>query len=393
MTATIYMDSWAVTPHYRLIRELGRGGYGHVCEAVHCISGTHVAIKRFEHIFRDSLDAKRAIREICILPQLTSRYVVKMREILPMSRGGEDLYAVMELAESDLRKVIRSDVVLHPGHVQMIMYRALCGLKYIHSAGVIHRDLKPGNILINSDCSVLLCDFGLAREPISPSQTLTKHVSTRWYRSPELILLENDYSTPVDIWSLGCVFGELLGKLPGGRRQGPLFPGKSCYPLSPARRLGMLPVEVLEVQDQLAVILEVIGTPNDLEFISNTAKRQYVQNFPSKPRIDFTSWYPSASVPALDLLNSMLQFNPSARITVDQALSHPYFHSIRDSSVEETSFHIVNLPFDSSAELQISELREILHREVEKYQGKNASRWSLDAHPCRFYFPQGSRSC
>jgi len=387
---------WSVGPGYRLRRELGRGGYGQVCEAESTTTGQRVAIKRFERIFRDALDAKRVLREISILPQLPSRYVAQLIDLLPLSPATEDLYAVLQLAESDLRKVLRSDVVLDPAHVQVLLYKTLCGLKFIHSAGVIHRDLKPANILVNSDCSVLICDFGLARDSVFPQQslpTLTKHVATRWYRAPEVILLEDNYSTPVDIWSLGCVFGELLGKLAGSRHQGPLFPGRSCYPMSPARRLGLLPAEVLEAEDQLAVTFQVLGSPASLEFLSSAEKRQYVSNFAVKSKADFTHWYPTASPQAVDLLESMLQFDPANRITVENALTHAYFQSIRTPTFEETAFCPVRLPFDSSQELSIPTLRQLLVKEVERYHPVHKARWSVDCQSKREPVRRGERSC
>lgn len=387
---------WSVGPGYRLIRELGRGGYGHVCEAKCIATGERVAIKRFEHFFRNALDAKRVLREISILPQLQSRYVAQLLDVLPLSPSVDCIYAVLQLAESDLRKLLRSGIVLTPIQVQVLLYRALCGLKFIHSAGVIHRDLKPGNILVNSDCSLLLCDFGLARESVFEEQslpTLTKHVATRWYRAPEVILLEDNYSTPVDIWSLGCVFGELLGALAGSKHQGPMFPGRSCYPMSPARRLGRLPAEVLEAEDQLAVTFEVIGSPTSLNFLSDAAKRHYVSNFARKARVEFSAWYPTASPQALNLLESMLQFDPTARITVEAALSHPYFLPVRAPSLEETAVRPVCLPFDSSQELSVSAIRQLLVKESERYHPAYKTRWSEDCEPKREPASRGQRSC
>ncbi|CAE7712761.1 MPK7 [Symbiodinium sp. CCMP2456] len=172
---------------------------------------------------------------------------------------------VMEICDSDLKKLCRTDVTLTPLHINTLLYNLLVGLKYLHSAGIYHRDLKPANCLVNQDCSVKICDFGLSRAieaaeqphlhaPGDPShgatgllavpgvphtqrlkRNLTGHVVTRWYRAPELILLQENYTEAIDIWSVGCIYAELLGMLEGTRTQdrGPLFPGSSCFPLSP----------------------------------------------------------------------------------------------------------------------------------------------------------------
>ncbi|CAE7938703.1 MPK4 [Symbiodinium necroappetens] len=172
---------------------------------------------------------------------------------------------VMEICDSDLKKLCRTDVTLTPLHINTLLYNLLVGLKYLHSAGIYHRDLKPANCLVNQDCSVKICDFGLSRAieaaeqphlhalPNTPrgegdhdavpgvphtqrlKRNLTGHVVTRWYRAPELILLQENYTEAIDIWSVGCIYAELLGMLEGTRTQdrGPLFPGSSCFPLSP----------------------------------------------------------------------------------------------------------------------------------------------------------------
>ena len=199
----------------------------------------------------------------------------------------------MEYAESDLKKILKSSINLEFLHIQTIIYNLLCAIKYLHESKVIHRDLKPANVLINEDCSVKLCDYGLARSvtgvesaemilkkaekddtPMDVSDTqsnasdvkmtteenkndmksrllatkdqrknmkreLTGHVVTRWYRAPEIILLEKDYGPAIDIWAVGCIFAELLGMMkehaPTFLDRTPLFPGKSCFPLSPAK--------------------------------------------------------------------------------------------------------------------------------------------------------------
>ncbi len=119
-----------------------------------------------------------------------------------------------ELMETDLATIIKSDQPISDEHIQFFLYQILRGLKYLHSCGILHRDLKPRNLLVNSNCDLKICDFGLAR-PVIPSlitlsTQLTDYIVTRWYRAPEVILSQKQYSGAVDVWSCGCILAELL---------------------------------------------------------------------------------------------------------------------------------------------------------------------------------------
>jgi mitogen-activated protein kinase 7 len=137
-----------------------------------------------------------------------------------------EIYLTQELMEADLHQIIRSEQPLSDAHYQYFIYQICRGLKYIHSANVLHRDLKPGNLLVNADCELKICDFGLARG-LTDSQDsgfMTEYVATRWYRAPEIMLAFRNYTKAIDMWSVGCILAELLG----GR---PLFKGRDCNPL------------------------------------------------------------------------------------------------------------------------------------------------------------------
>ena len=182
--------------------------------------------------------------------------------------------------ETDLEGIIRSEQPLTDDHTQFFLYQILRGLKYMHSAGILHRDLKPRNLLVNSNCDLKICDFGLARAEIpllqSHSIVLTDYITTRWYRAPEVLLSWKKYSTAIDVWSVGCIFAELLGMMKESAatymdRQ-PLFPGKSCFPLSPDHQARIQPNGFpVAKEDQLAVIFEILGTPdeNDIAFVTD----------------------------------------------------------------------------------------------------------------------------
>ena len=165
---------------------------------------------------------------------------------------------------------------------------------------------------------------------------LTGHVVTRWYRAPEIILLEKDYGPAIDIWAVGCIFAELLAMMKENAstfmdRQ-PLFPGKSCFPLSPAKdpqeqRKGF----PFSSSDQLAVIFGVIGTPgeDDKSFVTDQKALEYLESFPYTNRVDMQMKYPGAPPQAIDFLNKILIFNPYFRMSLDDALSHPLFDNVR----------------------------------------------------------------
>jgi mitogen-activated protein kinase 1/3 len=235
----------------------------------------------------------------------------------------DDVYVVMEFMETDLYKIIYSKNELSDEHIQYFIYQILCGLKYIHGAGVIHRDLKPSNLLVNGNCDLKICDFGLARGVSAEEDyDLTEYVVTRWYRAPEIMCACSDYDNKIDVWAVGCIMAELLGR-------GPLFPGDDYI-------------------KQVNLIFDTLGTPDesDMKFISNQKAYQYIKSLKPRPKVPFSTKYKHASAQAIDLLDKMLAFNPAKRLTVDQCLEHPYLQSIRNKAFEKPC----NTKFDFSFE-------------------------------------------
>lgn len=175
---------WEVGDDYELVKLLGSGSYGQVASAVHKPTGKKVAIKKMDGVFDDEIDCKRILREVTLLRRLKHPYVVELFDIIEPKNYEtfETLYVVLELAESDLKKVIKSAIHLQLKHIQLVVYNLLCAVKYLHSANVLHRDLKPANILVNEDCSVKICDFGLARSiaGIESANFLTGGTSKRF---------------------------------------------------------------------------------------------------------------------------------------------------------------------------------------------------------------------
>lgn len=152
-------------PDYEFTKVIGWGSYGKVAEAIHKPSGRKVAVKKMLNLFDDVVDTKRLLREIQILKHLDNKHIVKLYDMLEPAdpRGFTSLYLVLEQAQSDIKKLLKTSIFLTELHVQTILYNLLCSLRYMHGAKIIHRDIKPANILINEDCSVKICDFGLAR--------------------------------------------------------------------------------------------------------------------------------------------------------------------------------------------------------------------------------------
>ena len=226
-------EKFTVDRRYNMIKTIGSGAYGTVISAKDLNRGSNVAIKMIPRAFNDEIDAKRILREIKLLKHFRHDNIISILDMMPpLAQSVEDfhdVYIVTDLMESDLHRIIYSKQSLSIDHVQYFLYQVLRALKYMHSANVLHRDLKPSNLLVNSNCDLKVCDFGLARGISSShdaeheagnggSMLLTEYVVTRWYRAPEIMLACHEYSKPSDIWSVGCIFAELLGRKP-------LFPG------------------------------------------------------------------------------------------------------------------------------------------------------------------------
>ena len=183
---------------------------------------------------------------------------------------------------------------------------------------------------------------------------LSVHVVTRWYRSPEIILLERDYGPPIDIWSVGWIFAELLTMLKENAKsqfeRKPLFPGNSWYPLSPSSSMQASKKRdsFVSKEDQLWVIIDKLGTPSDEDasFISDPGALAYLNNLPKAEKKNFQDMYPFPGEEAIDLLNKMLQFNPYKRINLNDWLEHPFVAEVRDQRKELKAKTLIVLDFE-----------------------------------------------
>lgn len=353
----VFNQDFIIDKRFKVVKELGHGAYGLVISAKYDDGSTagqenFVAIKKITNIFSKKILCKRLLRELKLLQffrghkNITCLYDL---DIVPDPLTGDfnEVYLYEELMECDMHQIIRLGQPLTDSHYQLFVYQILCGLKYIHSADVLHRDLKPGNLLVNADCELKICDFGLARgfsEDVEQNAGfMTEYVATRWYRAPEIMLSFSNYTKAIDIWSVGCILGELLG----GK---PLFRGKDYV-------------------DQLNQILMILGTPKEatLTKIGSVRAQNYVRLLPIMRRVPYLELFPNANPLALDLLEKMLTLDPFQRITVNEALNHPYLAVWHDPQDEPEC----NVKFDFTTFETVDDIdymKQLLIEEVQTFR-------------------------
>ncbi|CAD8057797.1 unnamed protein product [Paramecium sonneborni] len=316
----------------------GKGAYGIVWKATDKQTKKEVALKKVFDAFQNSTDAQRTFREVCFLQQLTDHEnIVKLLKVIP-AENQKDLYMVFEYMETDLHKVIRAGL-LKPLHMQYIIYQLLKCLKFIHSGELIHRDLKPSNLLIDSDCKVKVADFGLARsvaqsENYNELPIMTEYVATRWYRAPEILLGSHSYTKSVDMWSVGCILGEMIiGKA--------IFSGTSTL-------------------NQIEKIIELIGRPKqeDLEQMNAQLAQQVLDGISMQKRKSFAGFFPNATPDFIDFIRKCLDWNPLKRINIEEALKHQIMLEFANTEEEKTLKQYIKIPFNENKKLTIKDYRD-----------------------------------
>lgn len=484
------INSWLIISEYRPMKIIGRGSYGIVIEAEKISTGKRVAIKRFIRIFLNVQEAKQIVREIKSLINLKHPSIIKIYDIIFVRNPVPDLYIVMPLFPFDLLNLFESNLVLPESHIKKIFHRLLSGIGYMHSAGIIHRDLKLSNVLINHECEISICDFDMSKqvypskieclnhlsnsknssveycirknehkngmpsdihhylhkpdtiyanegqninkknkinqslnklrllinqngngpilnniiaknekkelansmkekgklnnsqinkllnesknERLNLPKILTQHVTSRYYRPPEVILLEKYYDYSLDIWSAGCIFADLLlMKLPAIKERLPIFYGKYCFPLSPASSPLVSPQEALHL-DQMTKILSVIGFPDkeSLSFVSDPKAHEYLARFHNLTKVDFKMIMPWISDLESDLLEKMLAFNPFHRPSASECLNHPYFFETVDCLPFFPADSKVLLGNNVDQEEDIENLKSVLMKAVDEFKAK-----------------------
>ncbi|KAH9411989.1 serine/threonine kinase [Ordospora pajunii] len=234
-----------------------------------------------------------AIREIKALKRMECKYVVRLLDVFVQDKCA---HMVLEYIETNLESVIKNpDKIIMPGDIKAWMLMVLRGVYECHRLFIIHRDIKPNNILIASDGTAKLADFGLSR---SIGNCMTPQAVTRWYRAPELLMGAKEYGYCVDMWSVGCVFAELFLRIP-------MFAGETDI-------------------GQLDMIFRALGTPSETSWRGVSMLPGFLE-FPKYSRAPLGSLFSAVSSDALDLLESLLILDPSKRISSDKAIKHKYF--------------------------------------------------------------------
>ncbi|XP_043960777.1 serine/threonine-protein kinase MAK isoform X10 [Gambusia affinis] len=281
---------------YTTLKQLGDGTYGSVLMGRSNESGELVAIKRMKRKFY-SWEECMNLREVKSLKKLNHANVVKLKEVI---RENDHLYFVFEYMKENLYQLMKDRRKLFPESViRNISFQILQGLSFIHKHGFFHRDMKPENLLCMGPELVKIADFGLARE-IRSKPPYTDYVSTRWYRAPEVLLRSSTYSSPIDLWAVGCIMAELYTLRP-------LFPGNS------------------EV-DEIFKICQVLGTVKKMDWPEGYHLASAMNfRFPQCVPTHLKTLIPNASKEAIALMQDFLQWDPKKRPTAVQALRYPYF--------------------------------------------------------------------
>ncbi|XP_056638342.1 mitogen-activated protein kinase 15-like [Diorhabda sublineata] len=338
-----------IMKRFDIQKRLGKGAYGIVWKAIDRKTRDVVAIKKIFDAFRNQTDAQRTYREIMFLQSFKNHpNIVKLHSV-HRALNNRDIYLGFEYMETDLHNVIKRKTILKDVHKRYIVYQLLKAIKYIHSGNVIHRDMKPSNVLLDSLCRCKIADFGLARSLSQGSEgsvngsdgdpTLTDYVATRWYRAPEILIANRRYTKGIDLWSIGCILAEMsLGK--------PIFPGTSTV-------------------NQVEKIMATIPTPSQ-EDISQVCisgiGSSMIKNASAVQKIPLASIL-GAGVPsdAIDLINRLLVFNPHDRLTAEEALEHAYVARFRNPDQEVSLEMSVIVPLNDDIRLSVDDYRNKLY--------------------------------
>ncbi|XP_050218773.1 cell division control protein 2 homolog C-like [Mercurialis annua] len=322
---------------YEKLEKVGEGTYGKVYKAKDKTTGQLVALKKTRLEMDEEGIPPTALREVSLLLMLSqSLYVVRLLSVEYVDAAANtvkddsseasnkenrnsnnngisksNLYLVFEYLDTDLKKFIDTyrkgpnPRPLAPGLIQSYMFQLCKGVAHCHCHGVLHRDLKPQNLLLDQEKGILkIADLGLGRAFTVPLKSYTHEIVTLWYRAPEVLLGSTHYSTAVDMWSVGCIFAEMV------RRQA-LFPGDSEF-------------------QQLLHIFRMLGTPTEKQWGGVSSLRDW-HVYPQWEPQSLARAVPSLGPDGVDLLSKMLKYDPAERISAKAAMDHPYFDSLDKS--------------------------------------------------------------
>lgn len=291
--------------NFDVLCKIGEGAYGEVFKAMHKLTKRLYALKRVKIHDENEGVPRSAIREIAILKDIDHPNIVRLHSILNYNKY---FYLVLELSEMDLKKYLSVlDAPLKLREIKLVALQLLKGLAELHKKKIMHRDLKPQNILVDieEELTVKIGDLGLARTINIPAQQYTTEVTTLWYRAPEVLLGTKKYNEGIDMWSLGCIIAELV-------KHKPVFPGK-------------------DEKDQLERLVVALGYPKDWQELIGLPNYHLIKNFEGWERSEFFMIFPELDPLGLDFLAQMLVFDPNKRITAQKALEHKWLANIEIS--------------------------------------------------------------
>lgn len=317
---------------YEKIDFLGEGQFATVYKAKDTQLDRIVAVKKIKIGSREEAQDginRTALREIKLLHELLHENVIGLLDVFGHK---SNVSLVFDFMDTDLENIIKdTKIVLTPANIKSYTLQTLLGLEYLHLNWILHRDLKPNNLLVNSNGCLKIGDFGLAKFFGSPNRMYTHQVVTLWYRCPELLFGARQYSTGVDIWAVGCILAELLLRLP-------FLPGQSDL-------------------DQLTKIFQALGTPTEETWKDVKLLPDYMQ-FKSFPRTPLQHFFPAAPDDLLQLIDRLLALCPLDRCTCTEALQMPYFAN----KPPPTEGH--RLPMPGSCALAAEEKRPNMKRKT-----------------------------
>ncbi|GAA6021420.1 hypothetical protein JCM11491_006703 [Sporobolomyces phaffii] len=331
----------SIQQKYSKDKKVGEGTYAVVYLGRELATGRKIAIKKIKvGQFKDGLDMS-AIREVKFLRELNHPNLIQLVDVFS---NKSNLNLVLEFLDTDLEAVIRDkSLVFQAGDIKSWMYMTFKGLEFCHRNWILHRDMKPNNLLISADGVLKIADFGLAREYADENAKMTCQVVTRWYRPPELLLGARSYSTGVDTWAAGCIFAELMLRVP-------FMAGESDM-------------------EQLQTIFNALGTPTERDWPGFTALSSALK-FDPKPASDLSLLFSAAPSSAISLLQSLLTYDPRRRYDSVQALTHAYFatapHPTRPAQLPK--------PADAAAGAGREQTREEIGLPVEQGERKRLKR-------------------
>lgn len=285
--------------HYKKDSRVGEGTYAVVFLGKQLRTSRDVAIKEIKTgLFKDGLDMS-AIREVKYLQEMKHNNVI---ELVDVFLSNNNLNLVLEFLPQDLEGLIKdANIVFKPADIKAWLLMTLRGVHHCHRNFILHRDLKPNNLLIAADGQLKLADFGLARSLGNANEEFTSNVVTRWYRAPELLFGARHYTPAIDMWSVGVIFAELMLRTP-------YLPGKDDI-------------------DQVDVTFRALGTPTEQIWpnVSSLPNYTALKVYPRPSRQELRNRFSAATEKALDLLIGMTELDPSRRLDLTKALLHEYF--------------------------------------------------------------------